>query len=342
MPLYPSSFFVPPAGVPFLIEDKYMRGGYRVLATVTDRDAIATAARKAGMLVRTQDDGNIYELVGGTANTNWQLLDITKYIKLGAPLNVVDGKLVLTIAAPLIVGDTGLSIDVSNLFKDQLSTFLKATDADNGKSIVYDSASKSFVLKTITSGSTGPTYSNAAPITLSNTNVIGIDYAVLFGEGFANSVSAAAADDGKVLTYDHGTRKLVLRTAAAGGTTLARAKLSKTTASLAANGVGDFTMALGKTAMIVALSVDKADVVVECHSTSARNDVNPYKFLSSASKLTDDGTSVLEDGSIQYNRRYAFVANLESTPVADTYWRITNKSSSAQTVTLNITYLKFE
>lgn len=74
MPLSPSSFFIPPAGVPFVLEDKYLRGGYRVVATNAERDAIAISARKQGMRVLVADANFIeYELRGGTGNGNWQI-----------------------------------------------------------------------------------------------------------------------------------------------------------------------------------------------------------------------------------------------------------------------------
>jgi len=73
MALYLSSFLLPAsAGVPFLLEDKYLRGGFRILSTIAERDAIPTAARKIGMRVLVADDNLIeYTLAGGTANTDW-------------------------------------------------------------------------------------------------------------------------------------------------------------------------------------------------------------------------------------------------------------------------------
>lgn len=73
MALYLSSFLLPAsAGVPFLLEDKYLRGGFRILSTVAERDAIPTAARKVGMRVLVADAELIeYTLTGGTANTDW-------------------------------------------------------------------------------------------------------------------------------------------------------------------------------------------------------------------------------------------------------------------------------
>lgn len=73
MPLSPSSYFVPPSAIPFLVEDKYVRGGFRIVATIAERDAIHVAARKVGMRVLVADAQMIeYQLIGGTSNTFWQ------------------------------------------------------------------------------------------------------------------------------------------------------------------------------------------------------------------------------------------------------------------------------
>jgi len=343
MPLYPTSFFIPPAGVPFILEDKYMRGGYRVLATLAERDAIAVAARKAGMIVRVTEDNTLYELVGGTGNAFWKPIDLMKYIKLGAPIILSeDGSLTLDLGSSFNLTEGKLSINVTELLGPTLKDFFSATSADNGKVLTYDSTSGTFILKAVTAGTSGPTYRALAPITINAQNEIGVNFTNLFSNSMVTFFSAVAADDGKVLTYEHATQKFVLKAPAAGGTTLARASNSYNRGSIAAGATSDFIVPTGKTAMVISLSVNAADVTVECHSTPTRTDVNPYKFKSATGKLLDDGTSILEDGSTQYNRRYAFVANLEATPGSNTYWRVTNNSASAQSITVNITYLTYE
>ena len=53
-------------------DEQYGRGGFRSVATTTERDAIPTDRRKEGMEVKVLADGKKYELVGGIANSNWQ------------------------------------------------------------------------------------------------------------------------------------------------------------------------------------------------------------------------------------------------------------------------------
>src|SRR5690606_23826373 len=81
----------------------------------------------------------------------------------------------------------------------------------------------------------------------------------------------------------------------------------------------DFVVATGKTAIVLAVMVSDIDLRVEAHSTSARTDSNPYAFVSYTGHLSDDGTSVLEDESTQFNRRFAIVSNLELSPASNTY-----------------------
>ncbi len=63
MPIQLSSFLIPAGGNSnFLLEDKYVRGGMRVVADVTARDAINGTCKKAGMLVWTQSEGKLWQL----------------------------------------------------------------------------------------------------------------------------------------------------------------------------------------------------------------------------------------------------------------------------------------
>jgi hypothetical protein len=56
-----------------VLDPKYGVGGYREVASLTERDAITTARRRIGMMTFVQSEGNIYQLVDGTNNANWAL-----------------------------------------------------------------------------------------------------------------------------------------------------------------------------------------------------------------------------------------------------------------------------
>lgn len=46
----------------FLLEDIYLRGGFRVVPSVTERNAIHPSTKKVRMVVVTADDGKIWQL----------------------------------------------------------------------------------------------------------------------------------------------------------------------------------------------------------------------------------------------------------------------------------------
>lgn len=63
MAIQVASFLIPKGGNSFfIIEDKYVKGGLQVAATVADRDAIISANRKFCMLVLVQADKKIWQL----------------------------------------------------------------------------------------------------------------------------------------------------------------------------------------------------------------------------------------------------------------------------------------
>jgi trimeric autotransporter adhesin len=63
MPVKITSFLVPSAPtIPYLMADTYLRGGLQVVADVLAMNTINAAARKAGMLVVTQDSGILWQL----------------------------------------------------------------------------------------------------------------------------------------------------------------------------------------------------------------------------------------------------------------------------------------
>lgn len=58
-------------GDTYLLDDQDLRGSYRVVATIAERNAIALTARKAGMVVFVQADQTEYTLRGAIGNNNW-------------------------------------------------------------------------------------------------------------------------------------------------------------------------------------------------------------------------------------------------------------------------------
>lgn len=64
---------IAPLGSFPVVDDAYVKGGYRSVADVTARDAISATSRKAGMLVRTVATNATWILGAGLTNGDWSV-----------------------------------------------------------------------------------------------------------------------------------------------------------------------------------------------------------------------------------------------------------------------------
>lgn len=70
MPIRVTSFYLPVSpSIPYILEDVYVRGGFRSVATTAARDGIAAMAKKVGMLVYCEDVDKYYRL--GSDKQTW-------------------------------------------------------------------------------------------------------------------------------------------------------------------------------------------------------------------------------------------------------------------------------
>lgn len=60
-------------GDPYLVEDFDVRGGYRSVADLTERNAIPLTARRVGMTVYCIADTTEYQLQGTISNNSWKI-----------------------------------------------------------------------------------------------------------------------------------------------------------------------------------------------------------------------------------------------------------------------------
>lgn len=81
-----------------LLEDIHLRGGYRTVADVTARNAIATVNRKVGMLVYTVATSQLWVLGPGVTNSDWTLY--SALIAAHAATHIPGGSDALSTAAP--------------------------------------------------------------------------------------------------------------------------------------------------------------------------------------------------------------------------------------------------
>ena len=72
--------------IPFLLDSKDLRGGFRTVSDNSERDAISTASRVEGMLVYSIAAGKFFKLGSDTSNSGWAEVDFTSNINLGTGL----------------------------------------------------------------------------------------------------------------------------------------------------------------------------------------------------------------------------------------------------------------
>lgn len=113
-----------------------------------------------------------------------------------------------------------------------------------------------------------------------------------------------------------------------GGGAGTRSVSTHTSSTIASAGFEDFDIEMGSTcALLLQLSVD-VPCGIEIHSTPIRADTNPYKFIGTADHLSDDGSTIMSDGSTVMGRRFSILANIEVPSQTKAYARIINLSTS--------------
>jgi hypothetical protein len=126
-----------------------------------------------------------------------------------------------------------------------------------------------------------------------------------------------------------------------GKQTFTRLYFSRTIAALPPETTNEFQMPFGKTSMILKLTVSRP-VRVIVYSTPDYSDTNPYTFLATASHLTDDGSVLMNDGSVLRQRNYSIFANFENPPQERVYAVIENIDDVDGPVTIDVTYIVIE
>lgn len=317
MPIYASAFFIPTsASIPYILEDVYLKGGYRSVATIAERDAIKTAARKQGALVYVREDNTIYWLpdavIAGAAA--WKPFDVTKYVNYiwKDPLKMEvgsDGKATVSIdekrIVPLIIDEQNGNILLATAEGPKWQHFDPLPSRENAKkdwALVLD-ANKDMIW---------------APVSgLPPTDGVAVGSAVVLG-----------ADGPK--WGDIATGTVERKNIAISFVSVAPDEVKKSSVDVPSGSL-----------MILRLAVDQADVLVRIYSKSDYSDTNPYTFRSSATMLEDDGTSVAENGDVSRQRRYAFFAAVDAT-APKMYIAVTNERPGATPIAVSLTVLPLE
>lgn len=126
-----------------------------------------------------------------------------------------------------------------------------------------------------------------------------------------------------------------------GGSSLNRQFKTYETGEIAAKAQEKFYLEIGSCVLLQSLSVS-VPMTVEAFETSDYTDTNPYTFIPTDSHLSDDGSTLLANGEVVYNRRYTILTSQDSPKSDKIYFRITNNSDIASATTLTIQYLTLE
>lgn len=118
---------------------------------------------------------------------------------------------------------------------------------------------------------------------------------------------------------------------------ITRKKWNYHISDLPASAYQEFVIDIGIASIVYNLTVNRP-VLVEVFSTPFYNDTNPYTFLATLGHLSDDGTVLLNDGSVIQQRQYSIFANQEEPPKSRVYGRVSNIDGVAGEVTLALTY----
>lgn len=141
--------------------------------------------------------------------------------------------------------------------------------------------------------------------------------------------------EGDVLTSD-GNNQVVWTSVSSSGQ-IDRKKFNYEIEDLLPGAYEEFVMDLGIASIVYGLTVSRP-CVVEVFSTPSLNDTNPYTFLATLDHLTDDGSVLMNDGSVIQQRQYSIFANQEEPAKSKVYARITNTDGVAGNLSLNLTY----
>ena len=116
-----------------------------------------------------------------------------------------------------------------------------------------------------------------------------------------------------------------------------RNRWTYTVPNLGVDSVSEFEIALGPAIIVYNLTVSKP-VLIEIFGTPQKNEPNPYTFRGTDDHLTDDGTTLLSDGTVIKTRQYSIFANLEEPVQEKVYARVTNLSPIGGPLDIDILY----
>lgn len=148
-------------------------------------------------------------------------------------------------------------------------------------------------------------------------------------------------EHGQTIIYDANTQTWKAGDAGNGATGNERSAVIHTIPNLAPESSVDFELFLGVSAIVFMLKVSRP-VKVKVYASEARDEPNPYTFLATADHLTDDGSTLLSDGTIIRSRQYSIFVNMDEPKQLVNYFTVESVDDVEGPVTLEMIYLPLE
>lgn len=373
MPLYAAAFFLPTSvAIPYLLEDVYIRGGFRSVKTIDLRNAIKPASRKQGMMVYVEEDKTIYTIVGSIGGVQaWSKWNASTYVELesdgvvsvedtdeGGKKLVADPKRVVPVATEEEANCVLLSSITGPVWARKVFV-PDSTGASTGNAVVLNEEgvavwAKVDGLPSVAEAVEGDTLlldADKKPIWgkvealpsrdgTESGMVLGLDETLTpvwtFNSGLPDSAGVAA---GSVVTLGDDQKA---RWAKGSEVQPVREVLEVPFTTIVVEKFGDQVITLeGSTVALIHVELSDPDLMLEIHQTPEYEDTNPYSFRSSLVSLVDDGKTVMEDGTVLPSRRYAIFSCLDNS-VKELYARIHNESGASVDAVLKLTYVVLE
>lgn len=114
-----------------------------------------------------------------------------------------------------------------------------------------------------------------------------------------------------------------------------------TVENLAVDSEVEFDLEMASSSLVLKLETSRPTHIL-AYGTPAKDEVNPYEFISTEDHLADDGRQQLADGTIFRTRNYSIFANFEDPVTNKIYFTVKSVDETEGPVTITLTFVPIE
>lgn len=111
--------------------------------------------------------------------------------------------------------------------------------------------------------------------------------------------------------------------------------------NLAVDSQQEFELEMASSSLVLKLETSRPTHLL-AYGTPAKDEVNPYEFISTEDHLADDGRQMLADGTIFRTRNYSIFANFEDPVSNKIYFTVKSVDETEGPVTITLTFVPIE